>query len=156
MSNAFDRVKLSNIYKVLLSFGFIPAFVNLIKACTDKPWIAPLVNGIPASYFQATRGIRQGCSLSPFLYIMLADTFSRKLTAERNVGAISGIRLTKEIEPINHPLFVDDSLLPGGASLRITRVFQKILQSFCTISGVLVNKIKSAMYGWNTYEQTIL
>ena len=37
MSNAFDRVKLSYIYKVLLSFGFNRAFVNLIKACTDKP-----------------------------------------------------------------------------------------------------------------------
>ena len=106
--------------------------------------------------FKLLGGIRQGCPLSPFLYIMQEDSLSRKLTAERNVGAISGIRLTKEIEPINHPLFVDDSLLPGGASLRIARVFQKILQSFCTISGVLVNKIKSVVYGWNTNEQTIL
>ena len=49
MANAYDRVKLSFLYKVLLSFGFSPAFVNLIKACTDKPWIAPLVNGRPAT-----------------------------------------------------------------------------------------------------------
>ena len=77
MSNAFDRVKFSYLYKVLLSFGFSPSFVNLIKAYTDKPWIAPLVNGRPASYFQATRGIRQGWLLSHFLYIMLADSLSR-------------------------------------------------------------------------------
>ena len=36
ISNAFDRVKLSFLYKFLLSFGFSPTFVNLIKACTDK------------------------------------------------------------------------------------------------------------------------
>ena len=88
ISNAFDRVKLSYIYKFLLSFGFNPNFVNLIKACTDKPWIAPLVNGRPTSYFQATRGIRQGFPLSPFLYIMLEDSLSRKLTTERRVGVI--------------------------------------------------------------------
>ena len=37
MSNAFDWVKLSYIYTFLLFFGLSPTFVNLIKACTDKP-----------------------------------------------------------------------------------------------------------------------
>ena len=55
MENAFDRVKNSFFYKVLLSFGFSSNFVNLIKACIEKPWIAPLVNGKPTSYFQASR-----------------------------------------------------------------------------------------------------
>ena len=36
MKNAFNRVMLSFLYDVLLSFGFCPDFVNLIKACTDK------------------------------------------------------------------------------------------------------------------------
>ena len=47
MKNVFDRVKLPFLYEVLLSFGFSPEFMNLIKACTDRPWIAPLVNGRP-------------------------------------------------------------------------------------------------------------
>ena len=108
------------------------------------------------SYFQATRGIRQGFPLSPFLYIMLPDSLSRKLTAERNVGVIPGIRSMKWIYPINHALFVDDSLLLGGVSLRIARAFHEILQSFCSISGALINKRKSVVYKWNTNEQTIL
>ena len=37
MANAFDRVKFSFLYSVLRSFGFSPAFINLIKACIDKP-----------------------------------------------------------------------------------------------------------------------
>ena len=37
MKNAFDRVKLPFLYRVLLSFGFNPEFVNLIKACTESP-----------------------------------------------------------------------------------------------------------------------
>ena len=58
MANSFDRVKLSFLYKVLNSFGFSYAFINLIKACTDKPWMAPLVNGRPTNLFQASRGLR--------------------------------------------------------------------------------------------------
>lgn len=72
MSNSFDQVKLSFLYKILLSFGFSVDFVNLIKAFTHRPWIVPLVNGRPSDFFQASRGLCQGCPLSPFLYILLA------------------------------------------------------------------------------------
>ena len=37
MKNAFDIVKLPFLYRVLLSFGFNPEFVNLIKSCTEGP-----------------------------------------------------------------------------------------------------------------------
>ena len=47
MANAFDRVKLSFLYQVLLSFRFEQEFVNLIQACIHSPWIAPLLNTRP-------------------------------------------------------------------------------------------------------------
>jgi len=156
MENAFDRVNLSFLYKVLLSFGFYPDFVKLIKACTEKPWIAPLVNGRPANYFQASRGLRQGYPLSPFLCILMADTLSRKLTTEKKSDSVLGIRLTKGLDPINHALFADDSLMLGGASIKIAKNFSKILQGFCSISRALINKRKSTVYGWNVDHQTIL
>jgi hypothetical protein len=155
MANAFDRVKQSFLYKVLLAYGISPEFVNMIKACIDNPLIAPLVNGRLANYFQAKRGIRQGFLLSPFLYILMADSLSRKLIDERNDGTIPGIRPTKGTKSINHDLFVDDSLLLGGDSLQIARAFNEIIQNFCCISGALVNKRKSVVYGKNTNEQTI-
>ena len=58
MKNSFDQVKLSFLYDVLLSFGFSSEFVNLIKACIDRPWIVPLVNGRSSEFFKATSGLR--------------------------------------------------------------------------------------------------
>ena len=91
MENAFDRVKHSFLFSVLHSFGFSFAFLNLIKACINNPWIAPLVNGIPTNFFQASRGLRQGYPLSPFLYILMVDSLSRKLTVGKFDGLILGI-----------------------------------------------------------------
>lgn len=129
MENAFDRVNHSFLIKVLLTFGFSCHFVQLINACINNPWIAPLVNGHPSNFFQARRGIRQGCPLFPFLYILMADSLSRKLTAERILGTLPGLKASFDAVPQNHSLFVDDSLLLGGASPRITKGFDSYLKA---------------------------
>ena len=60
----------------------------------------------------------------------MADALSKKLDVEKKVGTVLGIRIVKGIEPINHSLFVDDSLLLGGASIIISKSFSRILQDF--------------------------
>eukprot|EP00253_Pinus_taeda_P027254 PITA_27254 len=155
MENAFDRVNRNFLSKVLLSFRFSSTFVHLIKACIDNPWIAPLVNGRPTNFFKAKRGIRQGCPLSPYLYILMADSLSRKLNAERDSGILPGLKTTTGTEPSNHALFVDDSLLLGGASTRIARAFDKVLRSYCRVTGAAVNNNKSEVYSWNINQQEL-
>ena len=156
MKNAFDQVKLPFLYGVLLSFGFFLEFVNLIKACTNKPWIAPLVNGRPIDFFKATRGLRQGCLMSPFLCILMVESLNRKLLAEKEAGFLLGIMIARGVDPINHALFANDSLLLGRASLMIAQDFNVILQNFCQSSGALINKNKSAVYGWNVDQLALL
>ena len=60
------------------------------------------------------------------------------------------------MDPINHALFADDSLLLGGASMKIVRAFDEVLKKFCQISGALINKRKSDVYGWNVDQISIL
>eukprot|EP00253_Pinus_taeda_P013620 PITA_13620 len=130
-------------------------FINLIKACLEKIWIAPMINGRPANFFKATMGLRPVCPLSPFLYILMADSLRRKLTLEKQKGSLPGIRIVKGIEPVNHALFADNSLLLGGASPRIAKSFKSVLQKYCSISGALVSERKSDVYGWNTEQHKI-
>ena len=155
MCNAFDRVNRSFLLKVLETFGFSLEFLNLIKACIENVWIAPMVNGRPTDFFSASRGLRQGCPLSPFLYILMADSLSRKLTQEQLRGTIPGIRIVQGAPPVNHALFADDSILLGGASLRMAKAFKTILQKYCSVTGALISERKSAVYGWNSDQQTI-
>ena len=69
----------------------------------------------------------------------MADTLSRKLIAGKNDGIILGIKSASGVESINHALFADDTLLLGGALLRLERIFKEIMQIFCLISGALIN-----------------
>eukprot|EP00253_Pinus_taeda_P005179 PITA_05179 len=129
--------------------------IQLIKACIESLWISPLVNGRPTNFFQAQRGIRQGCPLSPFLYILMADSLSRKLAVEKSAGSLPGLKPCEVSTPLNHALFADDSLLLGGVSTRIAKAFDNVLQSYCRVTGALINESKSEIYSWNAEQQEI-
>ena len=156
IKNAFDQVKLPFLYEVLLSFGFFPEFVNLIKVCIEKPWIAPLVNGGPTYFFKATRGLRQGFSMSPFLYILMGKSLGCKLIVEKEARYLLGIKSVRVVDLIKHDFFTDDSLFLGRASMNISWSFHVILNKFCHISVALINKTKSVVCGWNVEFLVIL
>ena len=156
MKNAFDQVKLTFLYQVLSSFGFSVEFVCLIKSCTDPPWILPLINGRPEYFFQASRGLHQGCSLSLFLYILMAEVLSRKISVEMVARSLPSIKIASGVDPINHALFANESLLLGGASLIIARAFNLTLQNFFSSSGALIDKSKSVVFCWNVDHPSLL
>ena len=94
--------------------------------------------------------------MSPFLYILMVEALSRKLSAELAVSSLPGIKIESGVDPINHNIFVDDSLLLGGASLIIARDFNVSLQNFYLTLGALMNKSKSVVYGWNVDHLSLL
>jgi hypothetical protein len=82
----------------------------------------------------------------------MADTLSRKLEQDRIAGAAPGLRIMKDLKPLNHALFADDSLMLGGASNRIASAFKDTLQAYCKASGALISERKSVVYSWNAEE----
>lgn len=79
LENAFDRVKHDFLYVVMNKLGFSITFVNWVKACIASPWIAPLVNGRSTQFFNASRGLRQGCLLSLLIYTIQSSVLSFQL-----------------------------------------------------------------------------
>ena len=120
LANAFDKVSHPFLFQVMQKFGFAPEFISWARACISKPWIAPLVNGRVAPFFQASRGLRQGCPLSPLLYAIQASVLSFQLDSAKHDQDLPGIKIARGIKDINHAQFADDTILLGGASQIIT------------------------------------
>eukprot|EP00253_Pinus_taeda_P010445 PITA_10445 len=155
LANAFDRVRHTFLFAVLHKMGFDPSFTNMIKACISNPCISPLINDRPCAAFQSSRGLRQGCPLSPYLFILMAESLSKALDFNRRTGLITGIKIEQGTKNINHSQFADDTLLMGGASITIARCFKKILNQFMEYSGGKINQVKSCIYKWNVSNLTI-
>lgn len=53
------------------------------------------LNGTPKGFFLATRGLTQGDSLSPFLFILAVDSLSEILKIAENNGLLKGFQVGK-------------------------------------------------------------
>ena len=62
---------------MLLHIGLPLIGVNWIMGCVTNACFAVLVNGTPSDFFPATRGIRQGCPLSPLLFILIIESLNK-------------------------------------------------------------------------------
>jgi hypothetical protein len=70
--------------------------------------------------------MRQGCLLSPFLFLLVVESLSRLLYSARLEGFIKGIMVEDHVK-LMHLLFVDDVLLFGEGMVREWRNFNHIL-----------------------------
>ena len=94
--NAFNRLRHKFIFEVLAKFGFSLSFINWIQACIFEPWIAPLVNDRPTDFFKATRGLRQGCPISPMLFVLQASVLSFQLEKSDRIWTLWASGLPEE------------------------------------------------------------
>jgi len=156
MENAFDRVKHSFLIEVLNFFGFNQSFISWIGACISTPWIAPLINGRPTPFFKVSIGLREGCLLSPMLYVLMVEFMNIILEHERRTSSILVLKIEKEVRRINHSQFSDDTLLLGGASQIMANRFKLVLDQYGEALRGIINKNKSQVYAWNIKASTLL
>lgn len=155
MANAFDRVNHNFLAATLKRFGFSTNFIKIIQACISNPWLAPLINVHPSKVFQSTQGLRQGCPLSPLLYIIMVETLSSMLENQRKEKKITRIQILRGVKDINHSHFADDTLLIGGASCILSKRFNKVMDEFLQALGRILNNSKCRIYCWSTPSKTM-
>nr|GFA20586.1 RNA-directed DNA polymerase, eukaryota [Tanacetum cinerariifolium] len=93
---AYDLVRWDFIDTILKKFGFGDKWCNWIGSCLQSSRGSVLVNGSPTSEFQFFKGLKQGDSLSPFLFILVMErlhvSFQRVVDADVFHRA-SGLRI---------------------------------------------------------------
>jgi hypothetical protein len=107
-----------------------------------------LINGVPVGFFGSSRGVRQGDPLSPFLFVLVMEAFSRMLGAFTERGLISGFSVGPsgpDRGNVSHLLFADDTLVFCGANASQIRHLGALLVCFEAAAGLKVNLSKSAL-----------
>ena len=85
---AFDSVSWAALDAVLEAKGFPQLWRNWIRDLSSTSQSAVLLNGKPGNWIQCRRGLRQSDPLSPYLFILVADTLQRLILLASSHGEL--------------------------------------------------------------------
>ena len=147
---AFDCVEWDFIYTALKVFGFPEQYINYVKTLYNDISSCVINNGKFTKFFHLQRGVRQGCPLSTYLFVLGAEVLSLYI---KQKGDIEGIKINGYNYLISQ--FADDtSLAIIGSELNLQKCF-KVLNTFEEVSGLKVNVSKTEAMGLGTCSNPI-
>ncbi|KAI3371769.1 hypothetical protein L3Q82_024322 [Scortum barcoo] len=134
LEKAFDRVPRGILWGVLREYGVRGPFLRAVRSLYD--WSRSLVRiaGSKSDLFPVHVGLRQGCPLSPVLFIIFMDRISR-----RSQGP-EGVRFGNH--RISSLLFADDVVLLASSSQDLQHVLERFAAE-CEAAGMRISTSKS-------------
>ena len=146
MSKAYGRVEWVFVEEIMCMLGFAEAWIKLIMMCINTASYSVLINGEQCGFFQVSRGIRQGDSLSPYIFLLCAEGLSFLLKKAVRERRITGVAASRGGPKISHIFFAHDSLLFCQATLGNCEAVRCILQIYEEVSGQKLNQAKTSIF----------
>ena len=140
---AFDTVAWTFIWKTLGSFNFGSSVIRWIKLYHRNIESCVLNNGWANNYFTPERGVRQGCPLSPYIFILCAEILANKIRENKDIKGI-----TVRGSEIKISQYADDTtMILEGPKKSLTSALHD-LELFGVISGLRLNNKKFSGLGF--------
>jgi hypothetical protein len=157
MIKAYDRVDWGFLRLVLLQVGMSLEATDWIMGCVTSANFVVLINGKPTKFFKSTRGLRQGCPLSPLLFLLVVEGLSRAIKEQVRDKNLEGIHVARGIY-ITHLMFVDDIILFGNDNFVEWNLYKDLLELFSKATGMAFSPHKSMFLeaGWTTEDLAFL
>lgn len=104
------------------------------------------MNGSPCRLFRASKELRQGDMLSPFLFTMVVEALSALFRKAKEGGFIRGFEVGRGEEAINHLQFANDTIPFSSSKWDEVVVLRRILRCFKLEFGLKINISKRAWW----------
>lgn len=141
-----------------MQFG--PAFAKVLFDITIGPKSQLVINGVKGKPFLITQSVRQGCPLSPILFILAAHALTQCVLRAQEAGTIQGISVPEiELEYVV-VAYTDDTHFLLRVEYNNLVAEKKLLQVYSNATGLFIQWKNQRLDGFqmthNLYGWTIL
>lgn len=157
LKKAFDWVKWGFVINLLKAMNFPNVFIALVHQCITTTSFSIAINGELCGYFPETQCLRQGDSMSPYLFVLVMEAFSRLLQTRFDAGTI-GFHLNATEPEVTHLAFADDLMVFFDGTRSSLREINDTMALFSQWSGIRMNSSKMDLFttGINQQETSTL
>ena len=135
---AFDCVEWDFVYRALSFFGFPINLINMIKVLYQDISACVTNNGHQSEFFKLGRGVRQGCPLSPYLFVLTGQLLNLFIKFKSRIEGII-------IDGVDYTIsqFADDTSLAVICNMKNIENCFSALKKVQQVSGLKVNENKT-------------
>ena len=134
LEKAYDRVPRDVLWEELREYGVRGSLLRTIQSLYSQSESCVRILGSKSDLFQVGVGLRQGCALSPILFVIYMDRISRR---SRGVEGLQVGDLK-----IASLLFADDVVLMASSAVDLQRSLDR-LTAECEAAGMRISTSKS-------------
>ena len=145
LKKAFDTVRWDFILAGLAAINIPPQMVTWVRLCISTAYYTVNFNGEPHGFFKATRGIRQGDPLSPYLFVLAMEGLGG-IIRQATQNSVFKYHWRCAPNNITHISFADDLMLYCHADNGSVAILKSCLDKFSNFSGLTINQAKSSIY----------
>ncbi|KAL2938255.1 LINE-1 retrotransposable element ORF2 protein [Bienertia sinuspersici] len=145
VKKAYDTVSWGFMNDIMTELGFPEHFIRLIMVCITSPQYTLMINGVPSPLVTPSRGLRQGDPLSPLLFTLCMEYFTRVM---KKVSLLPGYRfhpLCRQLQ-LNHLCFADDILMFSRGDINTVTMNLAGLELFSQSTGLMISAAKSEFF----------
>ena len=146
LEKAYDRLSWEFISDTLREARIPSDLIQVIMACITSIIMRVLWNGEATYEFSPSQRIRQGCPLSPYLFVLCIERLNHGIHNAISAGKCRPIGLSHHGTHLCHLYFTDDLLLLAEATVEQARVVSSVLAEFCACFNAKVNTSKTLLY----------
>nr|GFA84501.1 RNA-directed DNA polymerase, eukaryota [Tanacetum cinerariifolium] len=143
---AYDSVRRDFIDDILWRFSFREKWYKWIQSCLYSSRGSVLVNESPTKEFQFHKGLKQGDSLSLFLFILVMESLHVSFQRVVDAGLFNRIKLDLSLH-ISHLFYDDDAIFMGQWNQCNIDTIIQVLDVFYCASGLRINMNKNNLMG---------
>lgn len=135
LEKAYDRLEWSFVEESLIDASVPRKLVSVIINILQRSTCKLLWNGETTETIKPTRGLRQGDPLSPYIFVICMERFSRWIHREVDRGKWRPLKVSRGGTAVSHLFFADDIVLFAEVTEDQINCILEGVNSFCKASG---------------------
>ena len=97
---AFDSLRWRFMHESLRKFNFGEKFISFVQTIYTNISTTIINNGNISPWFSPRRGVRQGCPLSPYLFLICVEVLAAKIRQDENIEGLKIANSTIKISQL--------------------------------------------------------